>query len=540
MDNPRQVPSPGSGSRDARGPRQPGQQPPAQPSSLWRSAVAGVASAVLLFGVAQLLSAFFSPESAPFTAVGSTFIDFTPGWLKDFAISTFGSNDKTVLLVSMAVVAVVAAALVGMLAGKSLRTSTVLVLLAGLAMAACVLTRSGAGAWDILPVAAGTAAGIWALRLLTTSADAAAVKAGTREPAGPSRRAFLVRSAAVAGAAVVLGVGGSLLSRARNKVVEVRAALKLPAAHVPAPKLPAGVQAPVAGVGPFITPSGDFYRVDTALVPPEVDPANWKLHVHGMVEQEFTMTFDELLASELVESRLTLACVSNEVGGNLVGNALWLGLPLREVMARAKPLAGADMVLSTSIDGFTASTPLPVLQDGRDALLAVGMNGEPLPVDHGFPVRMVVPGLYGYVSATKWVVELEVTTFARQSAYWTSRGWSSHGPIKTASRIEAPRDGGKAAAGDVALGGTAWAQTRGIEKVEVQLDGGPWQEAQLAAEDSVDTWRQWFFIWHNAPAGQHTARVRAHDGTGALQTDTVAPPAPDGASGWHTINFTVA
>ena len=237
---------------------------------------------------------------------------------------------------------------------------------------------------------------------------------------------------------------------------------------------------------------------------------------------------------------MTLACVSNEVGGNLVGNATWLGLPLREVLARARPLPGADMVLSTSVDGFTASTPLPVLQDGRNALLAVGMNGEPLPVEHGFPVRMVVPGLYGYVSATKWVVDLEVTTFAQQTAYWTSRGWSSHGPVKTASRIEVPRGGAQVSGGKVALGGSAWAQHRGISKVEVQIDGGPWLGAQLAAEASLDTWRQWSFIWDGATAGSHTARVRAYDGAGALQVSADAPPAPDGATGWHSIDFTVA
>ncbi|WP_367643773.1 molybdopterin-dependent oxidoreductase [Arthrobacter sp. PAMC 25486] len=524
-----------------------------------RGAVAGVASAALLFAVAELLSAFFGPASSPFTAVGSTFIDFTPAWLKDFAIATFGSNDKTVLLIAMALVAAAASAMIGLVAGTSLRAANLIVLVAALAMAACVLTRSGAGAVDVLPLAAGTAAGIWVLRLLTEAAGEAAGSTSPASPphpaspthpafptipsqqqASPSRRAFLLRSAAVAGAAVVLGLGGALLSRTRTKVKAVREALKLPAPFTTAPPLPAGVQASVAGVVPFVTPANDFYRIDTALVAPEVDPSGWSLRVHGMVEAEFTMGFDELLASDLVEAYVTLACVSNEVGGNLVGNAKWLGLPLREVLARAKPLPGADMVLSTSVDGFTASTPLPVLQDGRAALLAVGMNGEPLPVDHGFPVRMVVPGLYGYVSATKWVVDLELTTFALQTAYWTSRGWSSHGPVKTASRIEVPSDGARLAAGRVALGGSAWAQTRGISKVEIQLDGGSWQPAQLAGEASVDTWRQWSFMWNDAPAGNHTARVRSYDASGALQVREEAPPAPDGATGWHTVSFTLS
>lgn len=330
-----------------------------------------------------------------------------------------------------------------------------------------------------------------------------------------------------------------MLSTARNTAIAVRQALKLPAAKTRAAPLPAGVQAPVEGVTPFVTPNTDFYRIDTALHVPVIDPSTWELRVHGMVEEEFTLGFDELLAEDLIESYVTLTCVSNVVGGNLAGNAKWLGYPLREVLARAKPTAGADMVLSTSSDGFSASTPLPILQDSRDAILAVGMNGEPLPLEHGFPVRMVVPGLYGYVSATKWVVDLEVTTFAEKAGYWTSRGWSSHGPIKTASRVEVPRALARVPAGTVAIGGSAWAQTKGISKVEVQLDDGDWQLAELAAEASVDTWRQWSFIWDGATTGTHQVRVRAYDADNERQIEEQAPPAPDGSSGWHSITFTV-
>jgi DMSO/TMAO reductase YedYZ molybdopterin-dependent catalytic subunit len=329
------------------------------------------------------------------------------------------------------------------------------------------------------------------------------------------------------------------LSATRNAARAFREALKLPAPKVKAAALPAGVQAPIDGVTPFVTPNADFYRIDTALIVPEVDPASWELRVHGMVEEEFTMTFDELLNSDLIESHVTLTCVSNVVGGNLAGNAKWLGFPLREVLARAKPKDGADMVLSTSVDGFSASTPLPVLQDGRDAMLAIGMNDEPLPLEHGFPVRMVVPGLYGFVSATKWVVDLEVTTFAQKAGYWTSRGWSSHGPIKTASRVEVPRAFGRFPSGKVSIGGSAWAQSKGISKVEIQLDDGAWQAAQLAAEASVDTWRQWSYMWDNAPSGNHKVRVRAYNADGELQIEEQAPPEPDGSTGWHTINFTV-
>jgi DMSO/TMAO reductase YedYZ molybdopterin-dependent catalytic subunit len=290
---------------------------------------------------------------------------------------------------------------------------------------------------------------------------------------------------------------------------------------------------------PYTTPNGEFYRIDTALVVPQVDPNDWRLRVHGMVEQEVEMSYAELMESQLVEADVTLTCVSNAVGGDLAGNARWLGLPIRQVLERARPLPGADMVLSTSADGFSASTPLEVLRDGRNALLAVGMNGEPLPLEHGFPVRMVVPGLYGYVSATKWVVDLNVTRFADAQAYWTVRGWDAHGPIKLASRIDVPRGFARLPAGTVDLGGTAWAQGTGISRVEIQIDGGDWREAVLAAEATVDSWRQWSYRWEDAEPGSHTARVRAYDATGMQQTGERADPAPNGASGWHEVRFSV-
>lgn len=521
----------------------------------WRElgagALMGVISAAVLFGIAELLAAFFAPAASPLGATGSTFIDFTPKWLKNFAIETFGTNDKFVLLLSMGIAAAVLAAITGIIARRSLRLATGIIFALAVVMGICIVTRALAGPLDLIPLAIGTLAGVLSLRLLaiparqaspagspaTTAADAPApVQDGT------ARRTFLIRSVGLAGVAVLAGLGtlgGEALSAGRRAARAFRESLTLPAPKIKAPALPAGVQAPVEGLTPFVTPNADFYRIDTALVVPEVDPSNWSLRVHGMVEEEFEITFDELLASELIESHVTLTCVSNTVGGNLAGNAKWLGFPLREVMARAKPLAEADMVLSTSVDGFTASTPLPVLQDDRDAMLAVGMNGEPLPLEHGFPVRMVVPGLYGFVSATKWVVDLEVTTFAQTKAYWSTRGWLERGPIKMSSRIEVPRALGRIPAGTVAIGGSAWAQTKGISKVEIQLDGGQWQEAELATEASVDTWRQWSFLWNDAPAGNHKVRVRAYDADNELQIEDQAPPEPDGSTGWHTINFTV-
>ena len=517
-------------------------------------ALTGIISAGALFAVAELVSAFFGPVASPLASVGSTFIDFTPGWLKNFAIATFGTNDKMVLLISMAVAAAVLAAAAGVVARRNLRAGSAMVLGFALVMALSIITRAGAGIFDLVPLLLGTGAGLWALRYLTAAAPDSAFGQGapqerptaagtTAEPAtdaapSPSRRAFLLRSAAVAGVAVVVGFGGTLLSGTRNAAIAVREALKLPAAKTKAAPLPAGVQSPVEGVTPFVTPNTDFYRIDTALIVPSIDPEQWSLNIVGMVEREVTITFEELLALPLEESYATLACVSNYVGGGLIGNALWLGYPIRKLLAQAGPKAGADMVLSRSVDGFSASTPLSALTDDRNAILAVAMNGEPLPAEHGFPVRMVVPGLYGYVSATKWVAQLKVTTFAKETAYWTDRGWSERGPVKLSSRIDTPRNNASVQTGTVMVAGVAWSQHVGISGVEVRVDNGPWNEATLAEAISADTWRQWSFAWE-ATRGRHTLTVRATDADGKLQTAKFADVVPDGATGLHTIDVGV-
>jgi DMSO/TMAO reductase YedYZ molybdopterin-dependent catalytic subunit len=322
-------------------------------------------------------------------------------------------------------------------------------------------------------------------------------------------------------------------------VTAVRQAIKLPAPAATAPPIPADAELGILGLDPVLTANENFYRIDTALIVPQVDPADWSLRIHGLVENEVVITWDELLALPLEESVTTLTCVSNEVGGNLIGNAKWLGYPIRELLARAKPTAKADMVLSRSIDGFTASTPLEILQDDRNAILAVGMNDEPLPAEHGFPVRMVVPGLYGYVSATKWVVEMEVTRFDQTHAYWTDRGWSEKGPIKLQSRIDVPLPGRGLSAGETVIAGVAWQQHVGITKVEVQIDGGEWREAALASAISDDTWVQWSIPW-TAKAGSHELRCRATNALGETQTDDQAPPAPDGATGWPQRSIDVS
>ncbi|MEE2522299.1 molybdopterin-dependent oxidoreductase [Pseudarthrobacter sp. J75] len=518
------------------------------------ASLAGVLAAAVVLSVAELLGTFFTARLTPVFALGSTFIDFTPSWLKDFAIAAFGTQDKAALLVGMAITIAALACVLGVLAYRRWWVGVAGVLLMGTIMVACVLTRSGAEASDALPTLAGTAAGVLALRLLITLVPPAAPESGratdspqraeplgptgAAEPGpGPSRRFFLA-AAGVAAVAALVGAGAQFLGAARNAAVQARSILKLPRPARPAPPVPAAVQSATPGVAPWLTPNVDFYRIDTALRVPDIDAGIWALRVHGLVEEEITLTFQDLLDSDLIEAHVTLACVSNPVGGELVGNAKWLGLPLRDVLARARPTATADMVLSTSIDGFTASTPLEVLQDSRDAILAIGMNDEPLPLEHGYPVRMVVPGLYGFVSATKWVVDLEVTRFEDKEAYWTGRGWSERGPVKTMARLEVPRESARVRAGTVAVGGTAWAQQRGIRSVEIQVDDGEWAAATLADEASVDTWRQWSFQWEATP-GRHKLRVRATDGSGDVQTGEEADVVPDGATGWHTVSVTV-
>ncbi len=302
--------------------------------------------------------------------------------------------------------------------------------------------------------------------------------------------------------------------------------------------IPAGVDFGINGLTPYVTPSDSFYRVDTAFVPPNVTAEEWELKIHGLVDKEVSINYPELIARPQIQRDITLTCVSNPVGGNLAGIATWIGTRLDTLLKEAGPNNGADCVLFTSKDGFTQTAPLDALVDGRDANLAVAMNGEVLPIAHGFPVRMVVPGLYGYVSACKWIVDMKVSKFADESAYWTQRGWADHGPIKTASRIDVPKGFAQFPAGDVTIAGVAWAQHRGIEKVEVQIDDGPWQAAELADDASVDTWRQWKFVW-KASKGTHTVQSRATDGTGTVQTSKVQDVLPDGATGYDSRSIVV-
>ncbi len=329
------------------------------------------------------------------------------------------------------------------------------------------------------------------------------------------------------------GVTGQFLSR-RSEAVASRARVAVPTGVATAPPVPRGANLGVEGLTPFITPNADFYRIDTALIVPTVTAEEWRLRVHGMVERELTLNFEQLTARPLIERDVTLACVSNEIGGDLIGNARWIGAPLADLLAEAGVDPAATQLVSTSDDGFTAGTPVAAVTDGRDAMLAVAMNGEPLPIEHGFPVRMVVPGLYGYVSATKWVVDLELTTFEAFDPYWIRRGWAEQAPIKTQSRIDTPRHGASVSPGEVVVAGVAWAQHVGISRVEVRIDERPWVEAELAAEDTIDTWRQWKLVTDLQP-GPRRLQVRATDAEGVTQPEARTEPFPDGATGWHTI-----
>jgi DMSO/TMAO reductase YedYZ molybdopterin-dependent catalytic subunit len=503
-------------------------------------ALAGVAAGVLSLGLAEVVAGVVSPATAPLIVLGDVVVEHVPPWMKNFAVQNFGTHDKQVLLGVALLVALMLSAVAGWLAVNGSKAGSWLVVGLGALSGFAAATRPDAGMLSILPSVAGALVGMYVLSWLATQIrQAVAAPARTRSGELAGRRVVLGLGGAVAAGVVFGGLGRALGSRLRG-AQNSRAAVVLPAPADPAPVRPAGVSVGVDGVEPFITANDDFYRIDTALTVPLLRAENWSVRIHGMVEREITLTYAELLKGALIERDVTLMCVSNEVGGTLTSNARWLGLPVGPLLKQAGPTAGADMVLSKSSDGWTAGTPLAVLTDGRDAMFAVGMNGVPLPVEHGFPVRMVVPGLYGYVSATKWVVDLEVTQFAKAEGYWTPRGWSALGPVKTSSRFDVPHDGDKVKAGTVALAGIAWAEHRGIKEVQVQIgEGGAWQTATLGAEDTVDTWRQWYFRWSATP-GRYTLAVRAIDRTGAVQIEKEASPAPDGATGYHTITVTVS
>jgi DMSO/TMAO reductase YedYZ molybdopterin-dependent catalytic subunit len=499
------------------------------------AAAAGVVSVGTGVVLGELAAGLVSPSLSPMTAVGGAVIDAVPPGIKEWAVSLFGTADKVALLAGMALVIAALAALAGAAELRRRFAGVAIIAVFGVVGLVAVLGRADLST-NAIPVPLLVAVvGMVLLRWLIRRLGEWQPVPGQPQPA---RRRFLQVLGGTAAVAVLGGLLAATLRGAAAAVSEVRSKLALPAAASPAPPIPAGAEIRLDGLGPLVTPNKDFYRIDTALRVPVVDPQQWTLKVTGLVEREVELDFATLLAKPMTERHVTIACVSNEVGGDLIGNARWLGWPVRELLALAGPKPEADMVLSRSTDGWTAGTPLEALTDSRDALLAVGMNGEPLPLEHGFPVRLIVPGLYGYVSATKWVTELKLTRFADDVGYWTPRGWSERGPIKTSSRIDVPRDGRTVRAGTVAFGGVAWAQHTGIGKVELRVNGGPWQLAGLAPGISKDTWYQWKLALALAP-GQYEVQVRATDLRGVPQVEGRAPVAPDGATGYHTVRVSV-
>jgi hypothetical protein len=491
------------------------------------AALAGVIAATVFLAVSQIVSLVTGATSMPVVALGSVVIDLVPAPVKDTVIGLFGTMDKIVLAIVILVVVALLSSLAGLLQWRRAPLGLVLIGLASIASIAAAVTRTEATATAWLPATLGGIIGGAALVILLRRLERLARNQQPAERPSPEqhasdRRRFLTAASVTGVVSVAVAIGARVVGSVQNSISTVREAIRLPAPSSTV-EIPAGAELDVPAISPLVTPNADFYRIDTALVPPSLD-----------VE----LTFDELLAMGIDEYAVTLTCVSNTVGGDLVGNAIWLGIPVRDILARAKPQDGADMVLSRSVDGFTASTPMQSLtDDGIDAILAVGMNGEPLPVEHGFPVRMVVPGLYGYVSATKWLTELKVTTFAADQAYWTPRGWSERGPVKLSSRIDTPGDGDTIEHGN-AIAGVAWAQGTGIAEVEVRVDDGDWQAAELSQPIGPNTWLQWTLLCE-ASAGEHTIAVRATDADGTVQTADEAPPAPDGSTGLHTIRVTV-
>jgi len=556
----------------------------------------GLLTAAVALGAGQLVAGITGSEGSPVVAVGGAAIDLTPPPLKNFAISTFGANDKTALVTGILILLGVFAAAIGVAAVRRFSYGV-----AGLAVFTAIgliaaLTRPTSHPADVFPSLVGAAAGLIAMSRLVRAAHESALPVpgydggdaeqpgaapataaggaagpgdkppalgaswvpgqttgapggpgrppgahrappGAADPAPSGRRQFLVTSAVAVAAAGASGIVGRVLAE-RTSVSRALATLKLPPPIHRAPGLLAGTDLRIQGLSPFVTPNNSFYRVDTALVLPQVPPSGWQLRIHGMVAHEMTLTFDDLLKLPLLEDWITLCCVSNPVGGPYIGNARWLGASLSKLLRAAGIRAGAEQLMCTSVDGFTSGAPVQTVMDGRDALLAVAMNGKPLPVAHGFPARMVVPGLYGYVSACKWITDIKVTTFAGEYAYWAQRGWSQRAPIKTESRIDVPNAASTVHAGRTPVAGVAWAQHKGIEAVEVRVDGGAWHQARLAAVPGIDTWRQWVWEW-DATRGDHIIQARATDAIGYTQTQALAPPEPNGATGYPTINVMV-
>jgi DMSO/TMAO reductase YedYZ molybdopterin-dependent catalytic subunit len=485
-------------------------------------------AAALSFGVSELLAGILGSPSL-IQGVADRVVDNVPPGVKDWAIAAFGTNDKPVLLIVIVVIGLLAGALAGIASRRSLWPA--------------VLIFGGFGVLGALATAGDPLAGTtgpWLVAIIAMTAGVGGLYwllAGTpsSEPDGDGTRRDFLKATSLGGLALLTAGAGRVLYSANRAAASQRSQVTLASETTSA--LPAGSEFAIEDLTPIVVPNADFYRIDTAISIPRVDLSTWALSFKGMVDRPYQINFDEVMDMPMVERYVTLSCVSNPVGGPLVGNARWLGVPLRDLLERAGPQSGAEQVVARSVDGFTVGFPVEVAFDGREAMLAVGMNGEALPLEHGFPARLVVAGLYGYVSATKWISEIELTTWDGFDAYWIPRGWAKEAPVKTQSRIDTPR--GEILPGPTTVAGVAWAPDRGITRVEVQIDNGAWTEAELSEPLSKDAWRQWR-LSHDFTTGSHRIRVRATDATGMSQGETEVPPAPDGAEGWHTVVVTVA
>jgi DMSO/TMAO reductase YedYZ molybdopterin-dependent catalytic subunit len=492
-------------------------------------ALFGVLATLVGVAAGHLVASLLNADSSPVLAVGSQVIDLTPTPMKEWAIEHFGSNDKRVLIGSVMGGVLVLAAVAGLLARRRFALGAALQLLLVGVAAYTALNRPAAEGIDVVPSLATAVAGVGALWLLDRRATPVArpVTEPATETTGPSRRGVLISAGALAAAAAVMGGTGRWIGKYRARLTDIA----FPKPADPAPAFPTGIEADYPGVTPLRIAADEFYRVDTRLDVPIVDIEGWTLTIDGMVDKELEFSFDDLLAMPLVERDITLTCVSNSVGGPYVGGARWIGVRLSDLLEQAGVQDGVDQIFSTDVDGMTIGTPYDLATDGRDAMIALGMNGEALPREHGYPARMVVPGLYGFISACKWIERITLTTYAAKDSYWTQRDWATDAPIKISSRIDTPKVLETIDAGETFIGGIAWAQQNGgVAKVQVQIDGGAWQDAMLGPSAGNDYWRQWYFPWQ-AEAGSHNLSCRVVDGMGNTQSDARMNPFPEGSSG---------
>ena len=503
----------------------------------------GALAAAVALAVGELVSSAGGGDQSLIASVGSSFIDQFAASLKDIAVAIFGTSDKAALLIGIVIISLLVGAALGTASSRRPWIGVAGFSAFGvLGVVAGALDEQASTGRALVAAILATGAGIATLFVLLRVARTGAPVTTTRtiesptDPAATRRAFFGWAGAAGAFAIGVAAVGRAVAGQSRAEVA--RGSVTLPRATNAGTVGPSGTvlvdeTLGIDGLTPYVMPNDEFYRIDTSLIVPEVDPATWSLKIGGMVDNPFEITYDEILAMDQIEEQVTLSCVSNSIGGDLVGNARWQGVPLSVLLERAGVQAGATQLVGTSVDGWTGGFPTELATDGRVAMLAVGMNGEPLPIPHGFPARLVISGLYGYVSATKWITEITLTTWEDFDGYWIDKGWAKEGPVKTQSRIDVPRYGTPLAAGPTKIAGVAWAPNTGITKVEVQIDGGDWYEARLGDVVSDNTWVQWVLDW-DAPSGEHEILVRATDATGETQTEERTSVAPDGASGWHS------